>query len=131
MTVLVSLTDRIDARRIVIAFCLVAAVSSIGSAWLAQDSGARSPSGRSVAWRSAAYMPGLKALTHRIEGPRKTRYQSFYTASFLVGSSVSLLMTGVLAERHGWPLAFAAAGRALLAVLVLASGCHGNAGAPS
>ena len=34
--VLVSLTDRIDARRIVIVFSLLAAVSSIGFAWFAE-----------------------------------------------------------------------------------------------
>ncbi len=119
--ILVSLTDRIDARRIVIAFCLVAAVSSIGFAWLAQGFWS------ALAFRAlgglalgGTYMPGLKALTDRIEGPRKTRYQSFYTASFSVGSSASLFTTGVLADRYGWPFAFAAAGVApLLAVVVL------------
>ena len=97
--VLVSLTDRIDARRIVIAFCLVAAVSSVGFAWFAQGFWS------ALAFRAlgglalgGTYMPGLKALTDRIEGPHKTRYQSFYTASFSVGSSVSLFITGVLAE---------------------------------
>ena len=120
--VLVSLTDRIDARRIVIAFCLVAAASSIGFAWFAEGFWS------ALAFRAlgglalgGTYMPGLKALTDRIEGPHKTRYQSFYTASFSVGSSASLFATGLLADRHGWPLAFAAAGIApLLAVLVLA-----------
>jgi MFS family permease len=120
--VLVSLTDRIDARRIVIAFCLVAAVSSIAFAWFAQGFWS------ALAFRAlgglalgGTYMPGLKALTDRIEGRYRTRYQSFYTASFSVGSSVSLFTTGVLADRHGWPLAFAAAGIApLLAVVVLA-----------
>jgi MFS family permease len=120
--VLVSLTDRIDARRIVVAFCLVAAVSSIAFAWFAQGFWS------ALAFRAlgglalgGTYMPGLKALTDRIEGRYRTRYQSFYTASFSVGSSVSLFTTGVLADRHGWPLAFAAAGIApLLAVVVLA-----------
>ena len=120
--VLVSLTDRIDARRIVIAFCLIAAVSSVGFAWFAQGFWS------ALAFRAlgglalgGTYMPGLKALTDRVEGRYKTRYQSFYTASFSVGSSASLFATGMLAERHGWPLAFAAAGVApLLAVLVLA-----------
>ena len=49
-------------------------------------------------------MPGLKALTDRIEGPRRSRYQSFYTASFSIGSAVSLFATGMLAGRYGWPL---------------------------
>jgi MFS family permease len=119
--VLVSLTDRIDARRIVIAFSLVAALSSIGFAWLADGFWS------ALAFRAlgglalgGTYMPGLKALTDRVEGPYKTRYQSFYTASFSVGSSVSLFMAGVLAERYGWPTAFAAAGIApLLAILVI------------
>jgi MFS family permease len=119
--VLVSLTDRIDARRIVIAFSLLAALSSIGFAWFAEGFWS------ALAFRAlgglalgGTYMPGLKALTDRVEGPSKTRYQSFYTASFSVGSSVSLFLTGVLAERYGWASAFAVAGIApLLAVLVL------------
>jgi MFS family permease len=119
--VLVSLTDRIDARRIVIAFSLLAAVSSIGFAWFAEGFWSalafRALSGLAL---GGTYMPGLKALTDRVEGPSKTRYQSFYTASFSVGSSVSLFMTGLLAERYGWAPAFAVAGIApLLAILVL------------
>jgi MFS family permease len=119
--VLVSLTDRIDARRIVIVFSLVAAISSLGFAWFAEGFWS------ALAFRAlgglalgGTYMPGLKALTDRIEGPYKTRYQSFYTASFSVGSSVSLFITGVLAAPYGWPFAFAVAGIApLLAILVL------------
>ena len=119
--ILVSLTDRIDARRIVIVFSLVAAVSSIGFAWFAEGFWS------ALAFRAlgglalgGTYMPGLKALTDRVEGPYKTRYQSFYTASFSVGSSVSLFITGLLAEPYGWAFAFAVAGIApLLAVLVL------------
>jgi MFS family permease len=119
--VLVSLTDRIDARRIVIVFSLLAAVSSLGFAWFAQGFWSalvfRALGGLAL---GGTYMPGLKALTDRVEGPYKTRYQSFYTASFSVGSSVSLFITGVLAAQYGWPFAFAVAGIApLLAVLVL------------
>jgi MFS family permease len=119
--VLVSLTDRIDARRIVIVFSLLAAASSIGFAWLAQGFWS------ALAFRAlgglalgGTYMPGLKALTDRVEGPYKSRYQSFYTASFSVGASVSLFLTGVLAAQYGWRFAFAVAGIApLLAVPVL------------
>jgi MFS family permease len=119
--VLVSLTDRIDARRIVIVFSLLAAVSSIGYAWFAQGFWSallfRALGGLAL---GGTYMPGLKALTDRVEGPYKSRYQSFYTASFSLGASVSLFITGVLAAQYGWRLAFAVAGIApLLAVLVL------------
>ena len=119
--ILVSLTDRIDARRIVIVFSLLAAVSSIGFAWLAEGFWSallfRALGGLAL---GGTYMPGLKALTDRVEGPYKSRYQSFYTASFSVGASVSLFITGVLAAHYGWRVAFAVAGIApLLAVLVL------------
>jgi MFS family permease len=119
--ILVSLTDRIDARRIVIAFSLVSCVSSLGFALLAEGFWSalvfRALNGLAL---GGTYMPGLKALTDRIEGPSRSRYQSFYTASFSIGSAVSLFTTGVLAGRYGWPLAFAAAGIApLLTILVL------------
>jgi MFS family permease len=119
--IVVSLTDRIDARRIVIAFCLVSCVSSLGFALLAQGFWSalalRALNGLAL---GGTYMPGLKALTDRIQGPRRSRYQSFYTASYSLGSAVSLFVTGVLAQRYGWPFAFAAAGIApLLAILVL------------
>jgi MFS family permease len=119
--IVVSLTDRIDARRIVIAFCLVASVSSLGFALLAQGFWSalalRALNGLAL---GGTYMPGLKALTDRIAGRRRSRYQSFYTASYSLGSAVSLFLTGMLAQRYGWAFAFAAAGIApLLAILVL------------
>ena len=104
-----------------IAFSLLAALSSIGFAWFAQGFWSalvsRALGGLAL---GGTYMPGLKALTDRVEGPYRARYQSFYTASFSVGSSVSLFITGVLAEQYGWPIAFTVAGVGpLLAVLVL------------
>jgi MFS family permease len=119
--IVVSLTDRIDARRIVIAFCLVSCVSSLGFALLAQGFWSALALGALNGLAlGGTYMPGLKALTDRIQGPRRSRYQSFYTASYSLGSAVSLFVTGVLAQRYGWPFAFAAAGIApLLAILVL------------
>jgi MFS family permease len=119
--ILVSLTDRIDARRIVIAFSVVAALSSLGFALFAEGFWSalafRALNGLAL---GGTYMPGLKALTDRLEGPHRSRYQSLYTGSFSIGSSVSLFTTGMLAEAHGWPLAFVVAGIApLLAVLVL------------
>jgi len=119
---LVSLTDRIDARRIVLLFALLASLSSLGFALFA--SGVWS----ALAFRvlnglalAGTYMPGLKALTDRVEGPRLSRYQSLYTATFSVGTSLSLLQAGLVGEWLGWRAAFAAAGIApLLAALLLA-----------
>ena len=66
-------------------------------------------------------MPGLKALTDRVEGPRVSRYQSLYTATFSVGTSLSLLQAGLVGDWLGWRAAFAAAGIApLLAAALVA-----------
>jgi MFS family permease len=120
--ILVSLTDRVDARRIVIAFSLVAAASSLAFALLAEGFWSalmlRALNGLAL---GGTYMPGLKALTDRLEGPGRSRYQSFYTASFSVGSAVSLFLAGLLGEALGWRAAFWAAGvTPLLAALVIA-----------
>jgi len=119
---LVSLTDRIDARRIVLLFALLASLSSLGFALFA--SGVWS----ALAFRvlnglalAGTYMPGLKALTDRVEGPRLSRYQSLYTATFSVGTSLSLLQAGLIGDWLGWRAAFAAAGIApLLAAALMA-----------
>jgi MFS family permease len=121
--VLVTLTDRIDARRIVIAFTLVSALSSLGFALFADGFWSallfRALNGLAL---GGTYMPGLKALTDRLEGPRKSRYQSFYTASFSVGTSLSLLLAGLVAQAFGWRIAFVVAGVLPLLALPLLLG---------
>ncbi len=120
---LVSLTDRVDARRIVVTFALSPVSSSLGFALLA--AGPWSALAFSVLNGLAlagTYMPGLKALTDRIEARRLSRYQSLYTATFSVGTSLSLLQAGLVPNGWlGWPAAFAAAGIApLLAAALIA-----------
>jgi MFS family permease len=119
---LVTLTDRIDARRMVIAFSLVASISSLGYALFAEGIWSallfRVLNGLALA---GTYMPGLKALTDRVEGPRTSRYQSLYTATFSVGTSLSLLQAGLVGDWLGWRPAFAVAGIApLLAAALIA-----------
>ena len=100
---LVTLTDRIDARRMVIAFALVASLSSLGFALLAEGLWSallfRVLNGLALA---GTYMPGLKALTDRVAGPRASRYQSLYTATFSVGTGLSLLQAGLVGDWLGW-----------------------------
>jgi MFS family permease len=119
---LVTLTDRIDARRMVIAFSLVASLSSLGYALFAEGIWSallfRVLNGLALA---GTYMPGLKALTDRVAGPRTSRYQSLYTATFSVGTSLSLLQAGLVGDWLGWRPAFAVAGIApLLAAALIA-----------
>lgn len=118
--ILVSLTDRIDARRVYIAGTTVAALSAFGFAaaadgfWTAMAF--RALGGIGLA---GTYMPGLKALVDRIEGPFQARAMSFYTASFSMGTSLSFLVTGLVADWLGWRAAFAICGVLALAAIGL------------
>jgi MFS family permease len=53
------------------------------------------------------YMPGLKTLTDGLEGSVQSRATAFYTASFGVGSSLSIIVCGTLGAAFGWAWAFA------------------------
>ncbi len=109
--VLTILTDRRDARSILLFGLFVGAVSSIGYA--ADADGFTS----ALFWRFLAgislagiYMPGLKLLSDHTEGPKQSRYISFYTASFSLGTSLSYLMAGEIEPIFGWRWAFGVAG---------------------
>jgi MFS family permease len=69
------------------------------------------------------YMPGLKLLSDHTEGPLQSRYVSFYTASFSLGTSLSYYLAGEIHLAWGWRWAFAVSGFLTLAgyiVMVLA-----------
>src|SRR5229473_1033401 len=76
--VLATLTDRIDARKILIA--------GIGFA--------------------GAYMPGLKVLTDRLAPGDSSRAVTLYTSSFSFGVGLSFLVSQLVAEAWGWRAAF-------------------------
>jgi MFS family permease len=107
--VLTGLTDRMDARRIYLASSLVAAAALTGFALLVE--GVKSAAllqlvaGAGIA---GTYMPGLRALTDNIEGTRaQSRAVAYYTAFFGLGSSLSILLSGIIADTLGWRWAFA------------------------
>jgi MFS family permease len=105
--VLSSLTDRYDARRIHIGSCLLASVSNLGFALFAD--GVVSAAGFQAlagAGLGGTYMPGLKALTDRVTGPRQSRFIAFYTSTFGIGTSLSLLLSGWLERWIPWSWAF-------------------------
>jgi MFS family permease len=116
-----ALTDRVDARRIYIGACLLAALSNLGFAFMAQGvMTAALLQALAGAGLGGTYMPGLKALTDRVAGPRQSRYVSFYTATFGVGTSLSLLLAGWLGRMVSWHSAFGllAAGPLVAGILV-------------
>jgi MFS family permease len=108
--VLVALTDRIDARVVYVGGALLAALSSVGFAVFAEGfwSGLvlRALAGTALA---ATYMPGLKVLVDRYQGPRQSRAVAFYTSSFSLGTALSFLLAGEITAGFGWRWAFAAA----------------------
>jgi hypothetical protein len=81
--VLVSLTDRIDARRIYLASAALSGLALAGFARLA-DSFATALGWWWLAGLGLAgtYMPGLKALTDRLPVAAQSRATAFYTATF-------------------------------------------------
>jgi MFS family permease len=104
-----ALTDRMDARRVYLAGSLVAAAASAGFGMAA--SGFVSAALFQVALGigiAATYMPGLRLLSDRISGPYQSRYISFYTSFFGIGTALSLAAAGWLAAAYGWRTAFIA-----------------------
>ena len=100
-------TDRVDARLVFACSCLLAAAASVSfglfasGLWSAMVFQAVAGAGL-----AGTYMPGLKALTDRVDGPRQPRYISFYTATFGIGASASLLLAGWFAKLFNWQTAF-------------------------
>jgi MFS family permease len=118
-----ALTDRGDGRRIYVAATLFAAVASAGFGLFAKGfaSGIFFQVLLGVGI-GGTYMPGLRLLSDRISGPKQSRFIAFYTATFGIGTALSLALAGAVASRAGWQSAFlvAAGGPLVAGVLVLA-----------
>ncbi|MBM3556233.1 MAG: MFS transporter, partial [Alphaproteobacteria bacterium] len=115
-------TDRIDSRRIYFAATILSGVAQLGFA-LASDG-----FWSAMLWRGLAgiglagtYMPGLRALTDRLEGAYHSRATAWYTAFFGVGASGSIWFTGVLERAAGWQMAAGAAAIGSVGAIVLAT----------
>jgi MFS family permease len=119
--VLVSLTDRVDARRVYGFATMLSAGGTLGFALYANGlwSGFffQALAGAGLA---GTYMPGLKILSDHISGPRQSRAIALYTSTFGIGTSLSLWFAGTVASMSGWPWAFglAACGPVAAGILV-------------
>lgn len=117
---LTATTDRRDARSILLISLLVGGLASLGFAWWAAGFWSalilRFLAGVSLA---GIYMPGLKLLSDHTKGPRQSRYVSFYTASFSLGTSLSYFLSGEVHTMMGWRWAFGASGLLTLVGLIL------------
>lgn len=121
VAVLVSLTDRVDARRVVIAGTATIFAAAAGFALFAEGLWTallfRALSGVGLA---GTYMPGLRALVDRYEGAHQPRAVAFYTATFSLGTALSFLIVGLVEAGFGWRPAVAVGAAAALAASGLA-----------
>jgi predicted MFS family arabinose efflux permease len=105
--VLTALTDRIDARRILLGGSALSGLATIAFGLFADDFASAT-----AIWSIAgvgfggAYMPGLKALTDRLPAGDTSRSVTLYTSSFSVGVGLSFLVSQVIADHYGWRAAF-------------------------
>ena len=105
--VLATLTDRIDARKILIVGSAVSAFGTVLFGLFASGlwSGALCNAIAGIGF-AGAYMPGLKALTDRLAPGDSSRAVTLYTSSFSVGVGLSFLVAQLVAENLGWRAAF-------------------------
>jgi predicted MFS family arabinose efflux permease len=105
--VLATLTDRIDARKILIAGSALSAFGTLLFGLFATGlwSGALYNAIAGVGF-AGAYMPGLKALTDRLAPGDSSRAITLYTSSFSLGVGLSFLISQLVAEGWGWRAAF-------------------------
>lgn len=119
--VLTSLTDRVDSRRVYLVACLISCVGAAGFMLFAGGLASALLFQFLIgAGLGGSYMPGLKMLTDPLEGSRQSRAVAFYTSSFGIGSTLSILACGWIGAAYGWQAAFAwgAAGPLVAAALV-------------
>lgn len=119
--ILTSLTDRVDARRVYAFACALSIAGAAGFMLFAQGLWSALFFQFLIgAGLGGSYMPGLKMLADQLEGPVQSRSVGFYTASFGIGSTLSILICGWIGAAHGWQAAFAwgAAGPAIAALMV-------------
>jgi predicted MFS family arabinose efflux permease len=120
--VLTTLTDRVDARRILLIGSAVSGLATLGFGLLADGLVSAT-----LIWALAgigfagAYMPGLKALTDRLGPGDGSRSVTLYTASFSLGVGLSFLVSQLVADRLGWRAAFCLAALGPLAMLAAAA----------
>jgi MFS family permease len=118
--VLLTLTDRIDARGVYLGGALLAAATSAAFAVFAADfTSAFVLRGLAGVGLAATYMPGLRVLVDRYYGPRPWRAIALYTSSFSLGTAVSFFVAGSAASVWGWQAAFVVAAAAALAAVVI------------
>ena len=120
--ILVSLTDRVDSRRIYIIGLMMSIIGLLGFTFLANGFWS------ALIWQTVhgagiggTYMTGLRVMTDRIKETNPSRAIAFYTAAFSMGTAASFIFSGLAAGWLGWNWAFglSALGPAIAIILIL------------
>lgn len=117
--VLTTLTDRIDARLVLLWGSIASGLATAAFGIFAQGFWSAT-----AIWSVAglgfagAYMPGLKALTDRLPSGDTSRAVTLYTSSFSVGVGLSFLAAQLIADRWGWRAAFLVTGFGPVAMVI-------------
>jgi predicted MFS family arabinose efflux permease len=121
--VLTTLTDRIDARIILLVGSAATAFATLAFGLFASGLwSATAIWGLVGIGFAGAYMPGLKALTDRLPPGDTSRSITLYTSSFSFGVGLSFLVCQLAAEWLGWRAAFLISG---LGPFVMVAACLG------
>jgi predicted MFS family arabinose efflux permease len=116
-----ALTDRYDARRILLVGSMCSALSTLAFAIFA-SSGLTGMLfwGLAGASFAGAYMPGLRALTDRLSAQETSRSITLYTSSYTVGVGFSFLLSQLIADTWGWRWSFGVTGLGPLIMVLVA-----------
>ena len=119
--VLVSLTDRIPARRVYVVGACLTAISHLGFAFFADGfwTGLILRAIAGIGW-AGAYMPGLKSIADTLDGPEQSRAVSMHAAGVGIGGAASFTVSGLIAALFGDSAAFAFGGIAALCAMIIA-----------
>jgi MFS family permease len=121
--VLATLTDRIDSRLILIWGSLASAFATFAFGALADGlASATLIWGLAGAGFAGAYMPGLKALTDRLDPGDSSRAVTLYTSCFSLGVGLSFLVSQLIAKHVGWRAAFIVTGLLPLVMVLVGFG---------
>jgi predicted MFS family arabinose efflux permease len=130
--ILVTLTDRIDAKTVYLAGVAMTVAGHVLFAALADGFwsalGARALTG--IGW-AGTYMTGLKLLADQVDAKAMSRAAAGHAASIGISGALSFACAGWMAGIAGWQAAFFAAGAsAMLAWLLVAFAVPGRAPPP-
>jgi len=104
---LIALSERIDAKRLLLIGTIFNVAGYLGFAYLADGLWS------AVAFRilqgigfALTYMPGVKAITDRCSPDQRGRAASIYVSSFATTTSFSIIIAGGIADLFSWREAF-------------------------